>query len=383
MRRHQLRTGARCRGAQSWFGVSEYARSGTYLMGRMRSHPLLLKLGKGEAPEMRQSNYEDPLMLELDDGFRDVQRHFGAELYKAADWRCAPRAGAGARPLRTLRAPAHGALQRRQLPNGGRRARRPFIWKGDVYLGHWIGFRPAQERMALAVLDEEAGLVRYVHRFSHLSGAIEAAAHADGVAPAAKAESASVERGVDFKREKNWGFVAEGERLLIFYALLPCTVVLEFDAGAADGVRLAHRACFAHGAAATLEHTGASRGLAAAARARLTGCCRAARPHDSAPACSSASPCERMGKTCALAGRAGHPAPPHARQRQPRALGHRARRRPPRAAVHAARQAGRLCALGGAHRPRDAPRDARLCRAGHQGTRLPQRGAPRAPPRPP
>ncbi len=75
-------------GAQSWFGVSEYARSGKYLMGRMRSHPLLLKLGKGEAPEMRQSNYEDPAMLELDDGFREVQHQYGAELYKAADWRC-------------------------------------------------------------------------------------------------------------------------------------------------------------------------------------------------------------------------------------------------------------------------------------------------------
>ena len=75
-------------GAQSWFGVSEYARSGKYLMGRMRSHPLLLKLGKGEAPEMRQSTYEDPAMLELDDGFREVQHQYGAELYKAADWRC-------------------------------------------------------------------------------------------------------------------------------------------------------------------------------------------------------------------------------------------------------------------------------------------------------
>ncbi|KAK9830983.1 hypothetical protein WJX81_005385 [Elliptochloris bilobata] len=204
---------------ESWFGVSEYARTGTYLMGRMRSHPLLLKLGKGEAPELRQSNYEDPLMLELDSGFREVQLQDGAELYKAADWR-------------------------------------PFVWKGAVYLGHWIGFRPAQERMAIAVLDEDARLVRFVHRFSHLPAAIEAAQYPSGMAPAAKAESASAERGVDFKREKNWGFVAEGDRLLIFYALLPCTVVLEFDAAALDGVRLADRACFAGSAAATLERTG-------------------------------------------------------------------------------------------------------------------------------
>ena len=127
-----------------------------------------------------------------------------------------------------------------------------------MYLGHWIGFRPAQERMAIAVLDEDAHLVRFVHRFSHLSAAVEAAAHVDGLRPAAKAESASAEQGDNFKREKNWGFVAEGDRLLIYYALLPCTVVLEFDPAAPDGVSLAHRDCFAGSAAATLENTGAS-----------------------------------------------------------------------------------------------------------------------------
>ena len=56
---------------------------------------------------------------------------------------------------------------------------RPFIWQGEVYLGHWIGFLPAQERMALAKLDMEAGVVKYVHRFSHLSEEIEAAQHPD------------------------------------------------------------------------------------------------------------------------------------------------------------------------------------------------------------
>ena len=152
------------------------------------------------------------------------------------------------------------ALLRGALP------RRPFAWKGEVYLGHWIGFRPAQERMALAVLDEEAGLVRFVHRFSHLPAEVEGAQYPSGATPAAKAESASAEAGVEFKREKNWGFVAEGERLLVFYALLPCTVVLEFDAGAPDGVRLADRACFASSAPATLQETGA----AALAAARCT-----------------------------------------------------------------------------------------------------------------
>lgn len=48
-----------------------------------------------------------------------------------------------------------------------------------MYLGHWIGFLPAQERMALAKLDMEAGVVKYVHRFSHLPEEIEAAQHPD------------------------------------------------------------------------------------------------------------------------------------------------------------------------------------------------------------
>ena len=46
---------------------------------------------------------------------------------------------------------------------------RPFVWRNEVYLGHWIGFLPAQERMAIARLDLDAGVVQYVHRFSYLS----------------------------------------------------------------------------------------------------------------------------------------------------------------------------------------------------------------------
>lgn len=51
----------------------------------MRSHPLLIKLGSGAMPSMRK--LEDVQMLELDDGFHRVQKEFGADLYKAADWR--------------------------------------------------------------------------------------------------------------------------------------------------------------------------------------------------------------------------------------------------------------------------------------------------------
>jgi hypothetical protein len=70
---------------QVWFGISEYARTGNYLEGRMRSHPLLIKLGSGATPSMRKLG--DVQMLELDDGFSRVQKEFGADLYKAADWR--------------------------------------------------------------------------------------------------------------------------------------------------------------------------------------------------------------------------------------------------------------------------------------------------------
>lgn len=51
----------------------------------MRSHPLVVRLGDGDAPGVR--NLEDVRMLELDGGFAQVQQDFGADLYKAADWR--------------------------------------------------------------------------------------------------------------------------------------------------------------------------------------------------------------------------------------------------------------------------------------------------------
>ena len=56
---------------------------------------------------------------------------------------------------------------------------RPFIWRGEVWLGHWIGFLPAQERMALARLDMAAGVVKFEYRFSHLPEEVEAAQHPD------------------------------------------------------------------------------------------------------------------------------------------------------------------------------------------------------------
>ena len=73
---------------QIWFGISEYAKTGKYLEGRMRSHPLVVRLGAGDAPQMR--DLWDVSMYELDDGFAKVQHEFGADLFKAADWRCAP-----------------------------------------------------------------------------------------------------------------------------------------------------------------------------------------------------------------------------------------------------------------------------------------------------
>ena len=48
-----------------------------------------------------------------------------------------------------------------------------------MWLGHWIGFLPAQERMALARLDTDAGVVKFEYRFSHLPEEVEAAQHPD------------------------------------------------------------------------------------------------------------------------------------------------------------------------------------------------------------
>ena len=59
-----------------------------------------------------------------------------------------------------------------------------------------------------------------------------------------------------FKREKNWGFVEEDRALIIYYALLPCTVVLEFDKGHIDGVALRSRACYDDQAAVIEQQTG-------------------------------------------------------------------------------------------------------------------------------
>ena len=59
-----------------------------------------------------------------------------------------------------------------------------------------------------------------------------------------------------FKREKNWGFVDEEGALVIYYALLPCTVVLEFDMGQPDGAVLRSRACYDDQAAVIQQQTG-------------------------------------------------------------------------------------------------------------------------------
>jgi hypothetical protein len=134
---------------------------------------------------------------------------------------------------------------------------RPFIWKGEVYLGHWIGFLPAQERMSISRMDLENNTVHFLHRFSSLSPAVEEAPRsfvvekARGLFPTSAAKQKE-----GFKREKNWGFVDEGGKLLIFYALLPCLVVVEFAPDTPDGVRMHSRYCYEPQAAAIEAATG-------------------------------------------------------------------------------------------------------------------------------
>ena len=75
-------------GLQIWFGISNYTRFGTYLEGRMRSHPLVLDMGNGTLPSTEASTAVR--MLDLDASYQQLANAEGAQVYKAADWRYAP-----------------------------------------------------------------------------------------------------------------------------------------------------------------------------------------------------------------------------------------------------------------------------------------------------
>lgn len=79
---------------------------------------------------------------------------------------------------------------------------RPFAWRGQLWLAHWIIFAPGEERMAISAVDEATGLVRLVHVLSPLPARVEAAQHVDGNAGAEEAESLSAVQGSSFAREK-------------------------------------------------------------------------------------------------------------------------------------------------------------------------------------
>ncbi len=73
---------------QCWYGISEYARTGKYLLGRMRSHPLLVRLGNGTMPDFALAEEEsNVVMMKLDLGFKDEMVRHRADVFKAADWR--------------------------------------------------------------------------------------------------------------------------------------------------------------------------------------------------------------------------------------------------------------------------------------------------------
>eukprot|EP00884_Botryococcus_braunii_P008167 jgi/Botrbrau1/17351/Bobra.0015s0095.1 len=208
---------------ECWYGISEYARTGKYLLGRMRSHPLLVRLGNGTMPDFALAEEEDNVvMMKLDQGFKDEMLRHRADVFKAADWR-------------------------------------PFMWKGEVHLGHWIGFLPAQERMSISRADLATNTVHFIHRFTNLSSLIEESPRGFVVE---KARGALISRSMmephvpKFKREKNWGFVDDGGRLLIFYSLLPCLVVLEFEPSLPDGARLHSRYCYEAQASSIAHATG-------------------------------------------------------------------------------------------------------------------------------
>ncbi|KAK9841053.1 hypothetical protein WJX81_008184 [Elliptochloris bilobata] len=207
------------------FSLSEFARTGENLAEVLNTHPLLMKLGHGEAPAMRRSNYEDVAMLEYDGSYLEAALEAGGEWFKAGDWR-------------------------------------PFAWKGQVWLAHWIIFAPGEERMAISSLDETTGDVHLAHVLSPIPGPVEVAQRVDGRSGAEEAESLSAVEGSSFAREKNWGLAEDRSELLVFHALLPCTVVLAFDLNGANvsapgpSAHVASRTCFAGAAAAAATATG-------------------------------------------------------------------------------------------------------------------------------
>ena len=70
---------------QIWFVISNYTRDGTYLEGRMRSHPLLARMGNDTIPA---SQHRGPVtMLDLDESYMRKAQSEGSDLYKVSDWR--------------------------------------------------------------------------------------------------------------------------------------------------------------------------------------------------------------------------------------------------------------------------------------------------------
>ena len=226
------------------FSLSEYARTGGNLEEVLNTHPLLMKLGHGEAPAMRSSNYENVAVLEYDESYLAAALEAGGEWFKAGDWRCARRPAcrtlmlaltqpvAGCSPLAieccacllstgaTCTAQAVSRYEQRWGTAAAtcclKRAaaathlferlcwarRRPFAWRGQLWLAHWIIFAPGEERMAISAVDEATGLVRLVHVLSPLPARVEAAQHVDGSTGAEEAESLSAVQGSSFAREK-------------------------------------------------------------------------------------------------------------------------------------------------------------------------------------
>jgi hypothetical protein len=90
----------RGRPAQVSFAVSDFARGGRTEENwaeLFNLHPLLAKLGRGEAPSLRRSNLEDVRLLDRDRSYYDAQRELGLPRVTTGDWRCAQRAAVASR----------------------------------------------------------------------------------------------------------------------------------------------------------------------------------------------------------------------------------------------------------------------------------------------
>ncbi|KAK9794079.1 hypothetical protein WJX73_010011 [Symbiochloris irregularis] len=108
---------------------------------------------------------------------------------------------------------------------------RPFNYKGEVYVGHWVKFGWESN---VVPTDHSACWSEYNGRFSCDYMAVSRL----------NFDTQQIELiyhfrqsmfGTPYRMEKNWAFLEHGTKLIVIYSLLPCTVLFVFNPKAPKG----------------------------------------------------------------------------------------------------------------------------------------------------